>query len=100
LALGPAHVLLSLGARGAAYADQDAIWRATPAPIQEISAVGAGDALHTGGLWAWLRGLPPDEILRWATAAGTAAAMLDGTLMPTFEQIKQVYGKVWVTRLA
>ena len=100
MTLGPKHILLSLGARGAAYADCDAIWRASPPTIQEISAVGAGDALHTGGLWAWMRGLSADEILRWATASGTAAAMLDGTIMPTFEQIKAVYAKVWVTRLA
>jgi 1-phosphofructokinase family hexose kinase len=103
LALGPGRVLLSLGDRGAAYAEASpgglAIWRATPPTIREISAVGAGDALHTGGLWAWMRGLPADEVLRWATASGTAAAMLDGSQMPSFEQIKAVYARVWVTRL-
>ena len=52
LALGPRRVLLSLGSRGAVIADGQGVWWAQPPGIVEISAVGAGDALMAGALWA------------------------------------------------
>lgn len=99
LALGPRRVLLSLGKRGAAVASGEFVWLATPPPIAEVSAVGAGDALMAGGLWAWQQNLPIEEILRWATASGTATAMEDGTAIPPLERIQKVYEQVHVTRL-
>ncbi|NLG49771.1 MAG: 1-phosphofructokinase [Chloroflexi bacterium] len=99
LAMGPRRVLLSLGARGAAVASDDYVWLARPPQIKEVSAVGAGDALMAGALWAWEQNLPTEEILRWATAAGTATATEDGTAIPSWERIKQVYEQVQVTRL-
>jgi 1-phosphofructokinase family hexose kinase len=99
LALGPRRVLLSLGSRGAAYADQRTAWLAKPPMIQEMSAVGAGDALMAAGLWAWMEDKTPQEIVRWATASGTATAMKDGTVIPTLEEIKEVYTEVHLIRL-
>jgi len=99
LAMGPRRVLLSLGARGAAVASDDYVWMARPPDIEEVSAVGAGDALMAGALWAWEQNLPTEEILRWATAAGTATATEDGTAIPSWERIKQVYERVQVIRL-
>jgi len=99
LALGPQRALLSLGSRGAAYADGAGMWLAEPPRISEVSAVGAGDALMAAALWAWSRGLPAGEIVRWAVACGTAAAMEDGTAMPTLERVEKMYAQVNVTRL-
>lgn len=104
LALGPKRVLLSLGSQGATLAvgdpAQPAIWHAQPPRIQEISAVGAGDASLSGALWAWRQGLPPEELVRWGVATGTATAMVDGSAMPTLDAIRAVYEQVRVTRLA
>jgi len=94
LALGPSRVLLSLGRRGAALTDDDGVWLAEPPAIVEVSAVGAGDALLAGALWAWCKGMPSDEVVRWAVATGTAAAMEAGTAMPTLARIEEVYEKV------
>lgn len=99
LALGPGRALVSLGRRGAALTDGHAVWLAEPPTIAEANAVGAGDALLAGVLWAWGRGMPPQEIVRWAVAAGTAAAMEQGTAMPTLARIEQVYGEVGVVCL-
>ncbi len=98
-ALGPARVLLSLGAGGAAYADADGCWRAAPPPVREVNAVGAGDAALAGALAAWAEGLPADEHLRWAVATGTAAACLDGTAFPTREAVAALYERIGVESL-
>jgi len=101
LALGPRRVLLSLGSRGAVLGDEQGIWWAQPPSIAEISAVGAGDALMAGALWAsFCRGFSPPEVARWAVASGTAAAMQDGTSMPTRAQIEEVYRHVTASALA
>jgi len=99
LALGPSRALVSLGRRGAALADGAGLWLAEPPAIVEVSAVGAGDALLAGALWAWCEGMPPGEVVRWAVATGTAAAMEEGTAMPTLTRIKEVYEKVGVISL-
>jgi len=116
LALGPQRVLLSLGGRGAALADGDSIqtsfdppqskrgsklvcWLAKPPAITEVSAVGAGDALMAAGLWAWIQGLSAQETVRWAVAAGTAAAMGDGSVMPELAHIREVYKETRVACL-
>ena len=74
------------------------LW-ATPPAISEISAIAAGDASFMGCLWASLQGLPEDQCARWAVAAGTATAMVDGSAVATREQIEQVYRKVSVRSL-
>jgi len=94
LALGPQRALVSLGRRGAALTEEGAVWLAKPPAVTERSAVGAGDALLAGALWAWGKRMPPEEIVRWAVASGTAAAMEKGTGMSTLARIQGVYGQV------
>jgi 1-phosphofructokinase family hexose kinase len=97
--LGPQRVLLSLDRRGAAYCD-GAVWIGHAPAIREVSGVGAGDALLAGALWARLQGLPADQVLRWGVAAGTAAAMGQGSAMPTLDRVRDVYALVRVVPLA
>jgi 1-phosphofructokinase family hexose kinase len=99
LALGPRRVLLSLGELGAVYADGTSIWLGVPPKIAEVNAVGAGDALMAAGLWAWINGQSAEEITHWAVACGTAAAMQDGTFMPTLAKVREVYREVRVEDL-
>ena len=96
---GPEQVFLSLGSRGAVYADSEsAVW-CKPPKIQEVSAIGAGDSAMAGTLWAWLTGKSAPEIARWGVAFGTAAAMQDGTAIPQKEQVCAVYEKTTVIAL-
>jgi 1-phosphofructokinase len=104
LALGPRRILLTLGARGAVYAETQAndhaeIWWGQPPQITEVSAVGAGDASLAGGVYAWQQSHPAEEIVRWAVAAGTATAGEDGTSIPPMARIRQVYEQVSVIGL-
>jgi len=95
-ALGAERVLLSMGAQGAiSYDDGVALWARAPR-ITEASAVGAGDALLAGWIYAWHRGLPAEERVRWAVACGTAAATLDGSTMPTRTLVEDVLAQVAV----
>lgn len=77
--LGPAHVLLTLGAEGALLSDGARTWRARAPGIEERNPIGAGDALLAGVVFGLSRGLGLPEALRWGVAAGAAAASLPGT---------------------
>ncbi len=77
--LGPALVLLSLGRRGALLAGEGRTWLARPPAVVEQNPIGAGDAMLAGFAFGLARALPLPEALRWATAAGAAAASLPGT---------------------
>ena len=105
LALGPRICLLTLGSEGAAYAaasgseSEPGVWWGRPPRVREVSAVGAGDAALAGMLWAWREGLANDKIVRWAVASGTAAAMEDGSGMPSLPRIREAYAQVEVMRL-
>lgn len=49
-------------------------WRVTPPPIRQVNPVGSGDCYLAGLAHGWLRGWPPAERLRFASAAGAANA--------------------------
>jgi 1-phosphofructokinase family hexose kinase len=99
LARGARRVLISLGSRGAVYADGAGVWHAQPPAITEVSAVGAGDSLLAAALWAWQGGREAAEIARWAAAAGTAAALEDGSAGPDPARVREVYAQVRVKQL-
>lgn len=80
IAAGQAEaVALTLGADGALQVTADGAWRAAAAPIEAVSAVGAGDSFLGGMAWALASGRPLDEAFRYAMAAGTAAVLSPGT---------------------
>lgn len=72
-------VALSLGAEGAMLVTRQGAWQANCPPAEPVSTVGAGDSFMGGLAWALAVGLPPQDMLRCATAAGTAAVMTPGT---------------------
>lgn len=88
--LGPAHVLLTLGAEGAVLSDGARTWRATPPAVDERNPIGAGDALLAGVVFGLARGLALPEALRWGVAAGAAAASLPGTAVGDRELVERL----------
>ncbi|MEU8425008.1 ribokinase [Micromonospora sp. NPDC048835] len=94
------RVVLTLGARGAAYADREGLRLAVPAPqIDAVDTTAAGDAF-TGALavsWAERGGAIDQETvtasLRWACAAGAACAQRPGasTALPERPAIDALY---------
>jgi 2-dehydro-3-deoxygluconokinase len=77
-ALGPRHVLVKLGARGALEFSDGEVRRAEPYRVTELDPVGAGDAFAAGWLADWLGGASPGRRLATACAAGACAVTAQG----------------------
>ncbi|GAA3447470.1 sugar kinase [Planomonospora venezuelensis] len=77
-ALGPRHVLVKLGARGAVELSDGEVRRAAPYPVTELDPVGAGDAFAAGWLTGWLDEAAPERRLSTACAAGAFAVTASG----------------------
>lgn len=77
-AAGAQDILISCGADGAVFvpATGDALQIAAPSGTV-IQTVGAGDTMAAGWLYAQAQGFSPAEALRFAAAAGSAAAFSD-----------------------
>lgn len=83
-------VVLTLGARGAVYADRAGAWIEAPAPrIEAVDTTAAGDAFTGALAVAWAEQRPIAEAVRWACAAGAACAQRPGagTALPTRAEI-------------
>lgn len=97
---GASGVAITLGARGAVYADMKGAWLATPPAVKVMDAVGSGDSFFAGLALALTRGLPGEEALAWATAAGTANAMSVGGGAFTRAEFDSVLAETVVMRLS
>jgi sulfofructose kinase len=78
---------VTLGPRGAMLLVGDTLY-AEPAPvIDAVDTTGAGDVFRGGFTYAWLKGDPPDEILRFANAAAATSCTRVGAIngVPTLE---------------
>jgi 1-phosphofructokinase len=82
--LGLAAVLVSLGPDGAVLVTATGAWHATAPRVEPKSTVGAGDAALAGYLAAGADG--PAGLVE-AVAWGSAATALDGTRMPTADDV-------------
>ncbi|WP_200210482.1 ribokinase [Micromonospora coerulea] len=94
------RVVMTLGARGAAYADRQGVRLEVPAPrIDAVDTTGAGDAFTGALAVAWAERREPDSAdevtaaLRWACAAGAACAQRPGasTALPDRAEIDALY---------
>ncbi len=69
-AAGAQRVALSMGAQGLLYSDGEILVHAAPPQVRVRTAVGAGDALLGGMVWALAQGMPAIEVARWGAATG------------------------------
>jgi tagatose 6-phosphate kinase len=76
---GVEYVLLSLGKEGAVLASKNQILQAAIPAVREINPVGSGDSMLAGFTYAHSKGLPIDEVLKWACACGMSNAASDKT---------------------
>ncbi len=97
--MGPEAVVLSLASRGAIGAFADGLIEALPPRIDALCAIGAGDALTAGYVWAMRRKPNCADALRWAVAAGTASAKLPGMKFANKVQTQEIYRQVEVRRV-
>ncbi len=80
-ALGPRHVVISLGKHGALLYAPTGTWLAHSPPITQKNPTGAGDSLLGALTWALASGCSLPQALAWGVAAGAATASLAGTTL-------------------
>ena len=84
---------VSMGADGAVLLTRDASYLCPALDIEPRGIQGAGDAMVAGLILATIKKLPPQELLRYATAAAAASVIRDGTEMCTREGFETMLKK-------
>lgn len=74
-ALGATYVMVSMGKEGSVFITKDQIYQALPIHINEISSVGAGDAMVAGFIKAYQEKQDIKTCYQYAVASATATAM-------------------------
>lgn len=92
--------LVSAGARGAFLAGPEGVWSALPPRVRLVSAVGSGDSLTAGFLWALGRGETLPEALRLGVGAGTANVLSESAGFLESTQVFNLASRTRLTRLA
>ena len=97
---GVVLALVTGGARGAVLASAEGTWEAIPPSVELRSALGSGDSLTAGFVWAWEQGWGHAEALKLGVAAGAANAMVYGSGFCTRDQIFEVVARTTVNKIA
>lgn len=98
---GIENVMISLGEDGALLCCQETVYHAQVPVIEAKSTIGAGDSTIAGFLAAYQKNQKSreDELLRLASAYGTAACLREGTLPPLGRDIEKVYKDIKIVPL-
>jgi 1-phosphofructokinase family hexose kinase len=97
--LGARCILLSMAENGAYFSDTQGVWYGRPQPIQEHSAIGAGDALLAGFLAEFIKTNDPETALGFGIACGTVSSWLDGTNFGDRTQVEQIMANTMVQKI-
>jgi 1-phosphofructokinase family hexose kinase len=92
-------VVVSMGAKGAIFAERDEIIYARPPKIEVVSTVGAGDAMVSGLVTGKLRGLSLVDCARLATAFSICALSQVGPRLPPKQIVESFMEQVIVQPL-
>ncbi|MEE2859570.1 MAG: hexose kinase [Pseudomonadota bacterium] len=92
-------VIVARGADGSVIAGPDGAWHAAAAPVNVVSAVGAGDSFVAGFVLAMARDWPVPEALALGAAAASAAVMTPATELCHADDVRHFYSQRIVTRL-
>ena len=79
---------------------QGKLYRVTPPKIELVNPIGSGDCLLAGMVDAWLKGLPPEDMIRHAFACGIANAMVWDAGGITLEEVERQKEAVGVEAIA
>ncbi len=97
--LGVQNVMISLGTEGAVLTDGTNHYFCKSTNVAVNSTVGAGDCMVSATCVAYEKGLPMQEVLRQAVAAGTAAVTTSGTNLFYKDKFMEIYSKVSAERI-
>lgn len=92
-------VVVSLGSKGAMAGYKGKIYKVTPPKVNALNPVGSGDSFVAGIAVAMKRGYSIEEVLRYASACGTANAMEKETGSVKREVVESLLKNINVTEL-
>ncbi len=96
---GVKFVLISLGSEGAVLTDGTDSYFCKSASVAVNSTVGAGDSMVSAVCVGVLKGVSMPELLRMATAAGTAAVTTSGTNLFYKDKYDEIYSKIYSEKI-
>ena len=99
LAAGAQRVALSLGPDGLLLGDGQQVVYARPPRVPVKTAVGAGDALVAGFVWAQTQGMDLLESARWGVTVGTTYAQRDELPLEPWPELHEMSRRVEVKLL-
>ncbi len=96
---GVQYVLISLGSEGAVLTDGTDSYFCKSASVAVNSTVGAGDSMVSAVCVGLQKGVNMPELLRMATAAGTAAVTTSGTNLFYKDKYDEIYSKIYSEKI-
>ena len=93
------NVVVSMGAEGVMWLNQDQLLRSAPPRMNVVSTVGAGDTLVAGMCWGHMQAMPNNEILRFATALSALAVSQVGVGLTNQEELEAIKLKTQITQV-
>lgn len=93
------NVVVSMGAEGVMWLNQDQLLRSVPPRMNVVSTVGAGDTLVAGLCWGHMQAMPNNEILRFATALSALAVSQVGVGLTNQEELDAIKLKTQITQV-
>lgn len=99
LSKGIHTVIVSMGAKGAIFAEQNTVILARPPKVEVVSTVGAGDAMVAGFITGKLRELSLEDCARLATSFSIGALSQVGPRLPPSATVESFMNQVSVQTL-
>lgn len=96
---GVGLVVISAGKDASLFSDGQRVLYGQPPQIEEGNPVGAGDAMLAGVLYGLVEKMDMADVFAWGIAAGSAAAGLPGTAMPTMDQVRSLLDQVQIEEI-
>ncbi|GGE69387.1 1-phosphofructokinase [Priestia taiwanensis] len=95
--MGAQHVIVSMGALGAALCTDNRVYIAHVPPGDVINSIGAGDSLVAGFIGTYWRTNDKEEAFKIGVATGSATAFSHD--LCTVEHVQQLVGKVHIREI-
>lgn len=92
-------VVVSLGDQGAFLLSKDGLEMMKSPEVKVKSAVGAGDSMVAGIVYALDHQMPLDSALRYGIACGTATVLSEGTNLCSVNDVNAIYKKLASAKL-
>ncbi|MEZ9864205.1 1-phosphofructokinase [Vibrio breoganii] len=93
---GIENIVVSMGAQGVMWLNQDQWLFSKPPKMNVVSTVGAGDTLVAGLCWGHMQGMEQETLLRFATALSALAVSQIGVGIPSQALLEQTISQVTV----